>query len=91
MEVTWDHPDAVALRAAMDAEPSERYADRRDDPAIPGALRVAEDSVTYTGLAIDETGTAIGHCALRWSGTDLELNGCTWRHRPEAPAWARRS
>jgi GNAT superfamily N-acetyltransferase len=57
----------------MSAELTERYADRRDDPAIPRALRVAEDSVTYTGLAIDQTGGAVGHCALRWSGTDLEL------------------
>ena len=71
--VAWDHPDAVALRAAASAELDDRYADRLAHAGMAAALAVAEDSVAYTGLAVDATGTAVGHCVLRWRGPDLEL------------------
>jgi GNAT superfamily N-acetyltransferase len=73
IEVAWDHPDAAALRAALTAELDERYADRLADDAVPAALHVAGSDVAYTGLAVDATGAAVGHCALRRSGTDAEL------------------
>jgi GNAT superfamily N-acetyltransferase len=76
VQVAWNHPDAVALRAAMSAELNERYAHVREDTAVHAAtltaLHVAESDVTYTGLAIDATGP-VGHSALRRVGADLEL------------------
>lgn len=67
-DVAWDDPRAVALRAAMDAEMSVRYA----DPGGPGlsaeaqaALAVDPATVRHTVLAVDRDGTAIGHAALR--------------------------
>jgi GNAT superfamily N-acetyltransferase len=71
--VPWDHEDAVALRAAMNDEMNERYADRIASHGIPPALAVADGSVTYTALALDHEGTAVGHIAIRWHGPDLEV------------------
>lgn len=69
--VDWDHPDAVALRAALTAELADRYADHAADPAVAAALAV-EGPIAYTGLAIRD-GHAVGHLALRANGDDLEL------------------
>ncbi|HEX5405190.1 MAG TPA: GNAT family N-acetyltransferase, partial [Pseudonocardiaceae bacterium] len=63
----------VALRAAMSAEMNIRYADRLGDEDVHAALAVAHDSITYTALARDADGTAVGHLALRRVGDDLEV------------------
>jgi GNAT superfamily N-acetyltransferase len=73
VEVPWPHPDAVALRDAMAEEMRERYADRMRADGIPAALRVADDDITWTGLAIDGDDRPVGHAAMRWLGGDLEI------------------
>lgn len=70
----WDDPDAVTLRTAMTAEMRQRYADRPADPIhLPDAQAVAPTSVAWTGVAYTVDAVPVGHAALRWHGTDLEL------------------
>lgn len=75
--VDWDHSDAEALRAAMAAEVGPRYADRAALMAKTQANAVDESSVHRTFLVYrrDSEGVeqAVGHAALRWNGSDLEL------------------
>lgn len=72
VEVPWDHPDATALRAALDAELALRYADRLGDDGVAQALAVERDDVGYTALALAD-GVAVGHLALRPHGDDMEI------------------
>ncbi|MDW4571765.1 GNAT family N-acetyltransferase [Microbacterium sp. M3] len=81
--VAWDDPRAEALRAEMDAEVSPRYADRLEDAAPAAAeearrtFAVDPGTIVATVLAVDSTGDAVGHAALRdlvHDGTrDLEV------------------
>jgi GNAT superfamily N-acetyltransferase len=72
--VDYADPAAHALRRALNAEMAGRYADRAADPALhPPAMSVRPGSVVYTALALDDTGAAVGHLALRSAGADLEL------------------
>jgi len=79
----WDDPAGAALRAAMEKEMRERYADRVEavlaqaDRATPGhrlreALDVEEKTLAYVGVAYTD-GVPSGHAMLRWHGDDLEL------------------
>jgi len=72
LQVAWEDSRAVALRAAMVAEMSARYADRLHDDGQQAALDVEPESVECTLLAVvgDEP---VGHVALRRVGADLEL------------------
>jgi GNAT superfamily N-acetyltransferase len=72
VEVPWLHPDAVALRDAMAQEMAVRYADRMSPDGIPAPLRVADDDMTWTALAMDG-GEPVGHAAMRWLDGDLEI------------------
>ena len=75
--VEWDHPDAEALRAAMSAEVGPRYADRTALMSKTRANAVDETTVhrTFVVYSRDSEGVehAVGHAALRWNGSDLEL------------------
>ncbi|WP_150308870.1 GNAT family N-acetyltransferase [Planctomonas psychrotolerans] len=75
--VEWSDPRAVALRTAMDAEMTERYAGRHDDdPDFPAkaarAFGVAADDVVATVL-MEEAGSAVAHLAVRRLGDRLEV------------------
>lgn len=77
-EAAWDHPDAAALRAAMESEMQLRYADRLAELRArgldrPRALGVDAEQVVYVAVAYDEAGLPVGHAALRRTGADLEL------------------
>jgi len=69
--VPWDDARASALRAAMDAEISPRYADRLDGVTdeqaarIGSALAVDPATIVATVVATDAAGRAVGHAALR--------------------------
>ncbi|MDN3351994.1 GNAT family N-acetyltransferase [Actinomadura sp. DC4] len=75
-EVTWADPDAAALRAAMESEMADRYADRI---AASGGREIAKvngldaDHVVWVGVARTEQDGPVGHAALRWNDGDLEL------------------
>ncbi|MFH8251913.1 GNAT family N-acetyltransferase [Microbacterium sp. B2969] len=75
--VPWDDERAAALRDAMDAEVSPRYADRLDDISdeqaerIGAALGIDPDSIVATIVATDADARPVGHAALR----DLGLSG----------------
>jgi GNAT superfamily N-acetyltransferase len=71
--VSWLDPAALALRAGMAEEMTRLYTDVMADEAVPAALRVAEEQIAYTGLAVDEHGTPVGHLALCRHGRDLEM------------------
>ncbi len=71
--VSWSDPGAVALRAEMAEEITRMYTDVMGDVAVPAALRVPEDEVAYTGLAVDEQGRPVGHLGLCRHGEDLEM------------------
>ncbi|GAB3662090.1 GNAT family N-acetyltransferase [Actinocorallia lasiicapitis] len=72
-DVAWDDADAVALRKAMGAEMTERYADliaaasERQSEAL-AVVEVLATAVAYTG-----DGVPVGHAALRRHRGDLEL------------------
>lgn len=70
----WSDPDGERLRAAMDAEMGERYADRARNatPALWKALAVDPAEIAFVGVAVRD-GVPAGHAALRWRGADLEL------------------
>jgi GNAT superfamily N-acetyltransferase len=69
--VAWDDPRGVALRAAMDAEITPRYADRvaratpEERAARSGAFAIDPATMVGVHLALDEDGTPVGHAALR--------------------------
>lgn len=63
--VAYDDPRAAALRAAMDAEMSVRYAGVAMTPEVAAALAVDPATIRHTVLAVDHDGTPIGHAALR--------------------------
>lgn len=74
----WDHPDAAALRAAMESEMQLRYADRLAELRArgldrPHALGVDAQQVVYVAVAYEEAGMPVGHAALRRTEPDLEL------------------
>lgn len=74
--VDWDDPRAAALRDAMDAELRPRYADRvatRPPESLRQRLRIDKDDVIFTAIALDETGEAIAHAALRRLGGEIEV------------------
>lgn len=72
--VDWDDAGAVALREAMTAEMSLRYADRfAARVEVPADMAVKEDTVAYTAVAYTVGQLPVGHAALRWLGADLEL------------------
>lgn len=60
----WDDPDAVALRAAMDAEIGPRYAERLAIRPEPAEMAVDPRDLVYVGLAY-AGGRAVGHIAVR--------------------------
>lgn len=70
--VDWDHPDAVALRAAMEAEMVIRYADRLALRRVP-RVQVEDGSVAHVAVVYAEDGQPVGHAALRWLDGELEL------------------
>ena len=72
VRVPFDHPDAVALRAAMISEVAELYADLRDDVGESGANSIDPQSVTATlvGYVADR---GVSHALLRRRGDDLEI------------------
>lgn len=63
--VAYDDPRAAAMRAAMDAEMSVRYAGVAMTPEVAAALAVDPATIRHTVLAVDHDGTPIGHAALR--------------------------
>lgn len=77
--VDWLDPRAVALRAAMDAESSLNYAElmraqsAETNAAIAASFAVDGAAFVDCILAIDETGTAVGHAALRPWNDELEV------------------
>jgi GNAT superfamily N-acetyltransferase len=77
--VSWDDPRSVVLRARMDDEMHERYgsANGDEDPAITAersrALSVDPSTVVTSVLAVDESGDAVGHIAIRRLGDEVEL------------------
>lgn len=77
--VSWDDPRGVELRARMDEEMHERYgsSNRDEDPAITAernrALSVDPSTVVTSVLAVDETGAAVGHIAVRRLRDEVEL------------------
>lgn len=77
--VSWDDPRGVVLRARMDDEMHERYgsANGDEDPAITAersrALSVDPSTVVTSVLALDESGDAVGHIAIRRLGDEVEL------------------
>ncbi|WP_341997184.1 GNAT family N-acetyltransferase [Microbacterium sp. LWH7-1.2] len=80
--VPWDDPRAEALRSEMDGEIAPRYADRLAHAApvaeeAQRAFAVDPGTIVATVLAVDESGAAVGHAALRdlvHDGTrDLEV------------------
>ncbi|WP_240347543.1 hypothetical protein [Curtobacterium sp. 24E2] len=77
--VSWDDPRSVLLRARMDDEMHERYgsANGDEDPAITAersrALSVDPSTVVTSVLAVDESGEAVGHIAIRRLGDEVEL------------------
>jgi GNAT superfamily N-acetyltransferase len=77
--VLWDDPRAVVLRARMDEEMHERYgsANADEDPAVTAerdrALSVDPSTVISSVLAIDESGEAVGHIAIRRLRDEVEL------------------
>ncbi|GAA4638304.1 GNAT family N-acetyltransferase [Actinoallomurus vinaceus] len=77
-EVAWDDPVGAGLRAAMEAEMEQRYADRlaalvTGDDDIAATLGVDAGHVAYAGVGFAAPGVPVGHAALRWAGPDLEL------------------
>lgn len=89
-EVGIDDPRAVALRDLLDEELSTRYAHvvTGEPPELSAArdaaLRVHPEDVVTTFLAVDESGTPLGHVLLRRLGQEWELK------RLIVPAAARR-
>lgn len=71
--VAYDDPRAAAMRAAMDAEMSVRYADSAMTPEVAAALAVDPGTIRHTVLAVDQDGTPIGHAALRDHHGELEV------------------
>ncbi|WP_263091089.1 GNAT family N-acetyltransferase [Curtobacterium sp. RIT-PI-V] len=77
--VSWDDPRSVVLRARMDDEMHERYGSSNgdEDPAITAersrALSVDPSTVVTSVLAVDESGEAVGHIAIRRLGDEVEL------------------
>ncbi|TCU81708.1 acetyltransferase (GNAT) family protein [Curtobacterium sp. PhB25] len=77
--VSWDDPRSVVLRARMDDEMHERYGSSNgdEDPAITAersrALSVDPSTVVASVLALDESGEAVGHIAIRRLGDEVEL------------------
>jgi GNAT superfamily N-acetyltransferase len=77
--VSWDDPRSVVLRARMDDEMHERYgaSNGDEDPAITAersrALSVDPSTVVASVLALDESGDAVGHIAIRRLGDEVEL------------------
>ena len=71
--VSWEHVDAVAMRAAMTEEMETRYADRLKLPGhVPPGMNVEADTVAYTAIAyVDDR--PVGHLALRRLDGELEL------------------
>lgn len=74
LEVEWEDPRAVALRASMDVEMRARYAGSDLDPvAVATALGVDPADVVGTVIAVSPEGSPVGHAALRRLGTDWEV------------------
>ncbi|ROP74992.1 GNAT family N-acetyltransferase [Curtobacterium sp. PhB115] len=77
--VSWDDPRGVVLRARMDDEMHERYGSSigDEDPAITAernrALSVDPSTIVTSVLAVDESGEAVGHIAVRRLGDEVEL------------------
>lgn len=77
--VSWNDPRSVVLRARMDDEMHERYGSSNgdEDPAITAersrALSVDPSTVVTSVLALDESGDAVGHIAIRRLGDEVEL------------------
>lgn len=77
--VSWDDPRGVVLRARMDEEMHERYGSAAgdEDPAVTEerdrALAVDPSTVITSLLAIDESGDAVGHIAVRRLRDEVEL------------------
>lgn len=74
-DVPWGDPDAVTLRAEMDAELRQRYPDFGFDraEAILRSLVVDPADVLVTVLVRDDAGEAVGHAALRTHDRDHEV------------------
>ncbi|MBC7724165.1 MAG: GNAT family N-acetyltransferase [Burkholderiaceae bacterium] len=76
VRVDYVDPRAVALRAVMDEEMTERYHFPGDPPmsdTVARALAVDTAHIAATVLVIDGTGDAIAHAALRRHGGEWEV------------------
>ncbi|WP_136586192.1 GNAT family N-acetyltransferase [Microbacterium hydrothermale] len=77
--VTWDDERAAALRAAMDAEISPRYAevfaafDERTRALLDADFAVDPSTIVEVILVTDAERRAVGHAALRALGDELEV------------------
>jgi GNAT superfamily N-acetyltransferase len=77
--VRWDDPRAAHLREVMDHEMHERYA--VGAPPEPAAVTAERDRVLAVDpadvlssvLALDESGSPVGHIAAKRLGADVEL------------------
>jgi len=72
-QVAWSHPDAVALREAMDAEIGPRYADRAESLPTPLEMAVVPHDLVYVGLGLLPGQPPVGHIALRRLGAEFEV------------------
>ncbi len=78
-KVTWDDERAEALRAAMDAEISPRYAevfaafDEGTRALLDEDFAVDPSTIVEVVLVTDDEGRAVGHAALRALGDELEV------------------
>ncbi|QIG39567.1 GNAT family N-acetyltransferase [Microbacterium sp. 4R-513] len=76
--VPWDDDRASALRLAMDAELTPRYADRLDDVSEDIAARIGEAltvdpaAIVATIVATDAEGRPVAHAALRDLGDGFD-------------------
>lgn len=74
VEVAWDDPRAVSMRASMDAEMQLRYAGSGLDPVVAAAAFTVDPAdVVSTVVAVAPDGTPVGHAALRRLGNDWEI------------------
>lgn len=71
--VAYDDPRAAAMRTAMDAEMSARYAGADLTPEVAAALAVDPATIRHTVLAVDHDGTPLGHAALRHHHGEWEV------------------
>lgn len=70
--VSWNHPDAVALREAQSVEIGELYAAEPSVTHRAGSEIIESDSVVETFVAYDDS-KPVGHIALRLLDGEFEI------------------